>query len=87
MDPGNILEKTFQTHKYSKENILGHKLPTIKNVEPMKFQQENILNPQNTHQNLKNTNKKYIGPIKHPPEKKLDPQRHGSTIAQSPQDT
>lgn len=50
----------------------------------MKFQQENILNPQNTHQNLQNTNKKYIGPIKHPPEKELDPHRW---MAQSPQDT
>lgn len=63
MDPGNILEKTFQTHKYSKENILGHKLPTRKNVEPMKFQQENILNPQNTHQNLQIPTKNILVPL------------------------
>lgn len=57
----------------------------------MKFQQENILNPQNIHKNLQNTNRKYIGPIKHPSEKELDPQRHGTKstrhmMAHEPQD-
>lgn len=85
------LRKHFRPTNTQKKTFWTIKLPTRKNVEPMKFQQENILNPQNIHKNLQNTNRKYIGPIKHPSEKELDPQRHGTKstrhmMAHEPQD-
>ena len=91
LEPRNIYEKKFWTHK----------IPTRKNLEPTKFTQEKILNPRNAHEKSfrihEITTRKNFGSTKYPrekrfghtrcvPEKILEPRKHDGTMARDSRD-